>query len=174
MPDWEAVFLPTTPPAELVVRGTVTFLMLLVLIRVTGQRESGGLGITDVLLVVLVAQAAAGGLAGDSHSIADGFVLVVTILVWSVVLDAVAYRWPRAAAVLKARPQPLIKDGRLNPRVMRREFMTREEVFSQLRLHGIRDLGQVSRAYLEPNGMISVIRHDDTGTDPPPAPKMLG
>lgn len=48
------------------------------------------------------------------------------------------------------------------------------EVFSQLRLHGIRDLGQVSRAYLEPNGMISVIRHDDTGTDPPPAPKILG
>lgn len=174
MPDWEAIFLPTLPLVELFVRGTVTFLALLALLRVVGQRESGGLGLTDVLLVVLVAQAASGGLAGASQSIADGLVLVVTILAWSVVLDAIAYRWPRAVVLLKARPQPLIKDGRLNVRVMRREFMSREEVLSQLRLHGIADLGQVSRAYLEPNGMISVIRQDDEDNEPPAVPGSPG
>ncbi|WP_281284821.1 hypothetical protein [Nonomuraea mesophila] len=40
-------------------------------------------------------------------------------------MDAVACLWPRAAKVLKAQPRPLIHDGRLNVRVMRREFMTR-------------------------------------------------
>uniref|UniRef100_UPI0008324B7F DUF421 domain-containing protein n=1 Tax=Rhodococcus phenolicus TaxID=263849 RepID=UPI0008324B7F len=122
-----------------------------------GQRESGGLGITDVLLVVLVAEAAAPGLHGEATSLADALILVSTILFWSVCVDALAYRFPRVARTVKARPRPLIENGKLNRRLMRREFMTREEVESQLRLHGIDDISGVERAYLEPNGMISVL-----------------
>ncbi len=48
---------------------------------------------------------------------------------------------------------------------MRRELMTEEEVHSQLRLHGIEDVSTVERAYIEPNGMISVIRRDRGDTD---------
>ncbi len=91
------------------------------------------LGLTDVLLVVLVAQAAAGGLTVQSNSVTDGLLLVATILLWSIVVDAVSYRWPRAARVLKAQPRCLIDDGRLNLKLMHREFMTQEEVLTQLR-----------------------------------------
>jgi uncharacterized membrane protein YcaP (DUF421 family) len=171
MPEWDAVFSLSVPVLEIFVRGTLTFLALTALMRVVGQRESGGLGITDVLLVVLVADAASAGLTGDTNSIADGLLLVITILFWSVVLDALAYRWPRLGAILKARPRTLIQDGRLNRRAMRREFMTDEEVLSQLRLHGLTELAQVKWAYLEPNGMISIIPIEGVPTeDPPEAP----
>jgi uncharacterized membrane protein YcaP (DUF421 family) len=76
------------------------------LMQIVGQRESGGLGLTDVLLVVLVAEAAAVGLHGDADSVTDGLVVVGTILFWSVLLDAVAYRFPRLAGMLNARPKP--------------------------------------------------------------------
>lgn len=39
-----------------------------------------------------------------------------------------------------------------------------EAVFD-LRLHGIDDPNGVHRAYLEPNGMVSVISHSDDDTD---------
>lgn len=123
--NWLTIHAPSVSLAELVVRGTVIFLVLLALLRVVGQRESGGLGITDVLLIVLVAEAAAAGLHGEATAVADGLILSVTILSWSVVVDAVAYRFPRAARVLKARPKVLIQDGQLNRKVMLREFMTR-------------------------------------------------
>ena len=142
----------------------------MMLLRLAGQRESGGLGLTDLLVVVLVADAASAGLTGDVDSISDGLLLVATILFWSVALDAVAYRWPRVGAIIKARPRPLIQDGRLDDRVMRREFMTREEVLSQLRLHGVQDPAEVCRAYLEPNRMISIIRRDGAETDTPEPP----
>ncbi len=157
MPDWEAIVLLSASPLELVVRGTVTFVVLMVLFRVVGQRESGGLGLTDLLLVVLVAEAANPGLVGDATTIADGVVLVVTLLFWSVALDAACYRWPRFSVLVKARPRLLIEDGRLNRRLMRREFMTDEEMLTQLRLRGVQDPATVRRAYLEPNGMVSVI-----------------
>lgn len=86
-------------------------------------------------------------------------------------MDALAYRSPRLAALLKARPRTLIEDGKMNPRVLRRELMTVDEVRSQLRLHGIHDVADVTRACIEPNGMISVVTKDRESTDPvePPA-----
>jgi hypothetical protein len=59
MPDWASMLVPTIPLLEGVVRGTITFFALLALMRIVGQRESGGLGLTDVLIIVLVAEAAA-------------------------------------------------------------------------------------------------------------------
>jgi uncharacterized membrane protein YcaP (DUF421 family) len=109
-------------------RGTVIFLALTALMRIVGQRESGGLGITDLMVVVLVAEAANPGLAGNAKSVTDSVLQIAVILGWSVAVDAVAYRWPRIGRVLKARPKPLIQGGRLYRQVMRREFMADGEV----------------------------------------------
>lgn len=167
MPDWNAVFVLSTSPLELVLRGTVTFLMLMAMMRFAGQREAGGLGLTDVFLVILIAQAAAPGLVGNSSSIADGVLLAATVVFWSIALDALAYRWPRLARLIKARPRVLIEDGRLNRKAMRRELMTEGEVMVQLRLHGIEDISHVRRAYLEPNGMISILCRSGGGAGGP-------
>lgn len=102
--DWASVFVPTAPMLELVVRGTVTFLVLILLLRLVGQREAGGLGMTDLLVVVLVADAASAGLTGDAETIGDDLLLVGTILAWSVVLDGITYRWPRVGRAIKAGP----------------------------------------------------------------------
>ncbi len=171
MPDWGSILDLTLPLGELIARGTVTFLALLVLMRVIGQREAGGLGITDILLVVLVAEAAAPGLHGSAESVGDGIVVVASIVFWSVAVDAAAYKSPRVARLLKARPKLLTENGKLNRKVMRRELLTEEEVHSQLRLHGIQDIAVVKKAHIEPNGMISVLQRDGAEADPvePPA-----
>jgi uncharacterized membrane protein YcaP (DUF421 family) len=49
--------------------------------------------------------------------------------------------------------------------------MTRDELRSQLRLHGIDDPAEVDRAYLEANGMISIIRRDRNQPDEPIRPQ---
>jgi uncharacterized membrane protein YcaP (DUF421 family) len=158
MPDWSEVFVPSLPLLELFLRGTISFLVLLVMMRLIGQRESGGLGISDIVLVVLVAEAMAPSLGRDGRSIPDGVLVTATILFWSLVIDALAYRWPRLAHIIKAHPRLLIQDGRLCRKTMLRELMTLEEVMSQLRLQGVEELSDVARAHLEPNGMISIIR----------------
>ena len=174
MPDWSAVFVPAVPVLEVVVRGTLVLLALTVMLWVAGQREAGGLGITDLLVVVLVATAVGDGMGGGLESVTEALVLVGTILLWSVALDAATYRVPLLRRLLKAHPRPLIEGGRPNDHVLRREFLNREELESQLRLHGVRDISDVTVAYLEPNGMISVFRSDDEGrsegTEAPPRP----
>ena len=123
---------------------------------------------------MLVAEAAANGLSGEYSGIPDGLLLVATILFWSVALDAIAYRWPRFRGMLKSGPTPLIEDGRINQRALRREFMHRDELMAQIRLRGTTDAGDVALAYLEPNGMVSVIRKDGAEVDDPPKPPAAG
>ncbi len=168
--DWHGLFATQEPLPELIARGTLVFLALLAMMRVVGQREAGGLGLTDLLVVVLVAQAVSGGLASDSTSVTDGLVVVAVILAWSLVIDALGYRYPRFAAVVKARPRVLVDRGRINHRALRRELMTEDELASQLRLHGVEDLDEVARVHLEPNGMVSVTRRLREVPDGPPDP----
>jgi len=158
--SWENVFLPSVPLLESVVRGTVIYLAVFILMRLAGRRESGELSTTDVIVIVIISEAASVGIGGKANSITDSVVLIAVILLWSVFLDAAGYWWPTLGRLLKPKPRPLIRDGMLQRDTMRREFMTLEELRSQLRLHGIEDIAQVERAHVEPNGMISVVTRD--------------
>ena len=48
----------------------------------------------------------------------------------------------------------------MNRRNMRKEFITEDELRSQLRQNGVSDVGEVKRACLEANGEISVVKKD--------------
>lgn len=91
--DWNALFALSTPPVEIVLRGTLTYLMLFFLLRIVLKRQSGTVGITDLLVVVLIADAAQNAMAADYTSITDGFLLVATIIFWSYAIDWLGYHY---------------------------------------------------------------------------------
>lgn len=66
MPDWFEFFVPSLNLGELFLRGTVTYVGLMLLLRIVGRREAGGLGLTDLLVILLVVDAASIGMTGES------------------------------------------------------------------------------------------------------------
>ena len=68
----------------------------------------------------------------------------------------------------------MIVDGRIDRRALRREFMQEEELVAELRLNGVSDVKDVARAYLESNGMVSVIRAKCGESEPPSKPRTTG
>lgn len=149
-------------------RGTVMYLCIFFILRVVFKRESGGPGITDLLVVVLIADAAQNGMAGTYGSVPEGLLLVSTIVFWSAVLNALAFRYRRFRRLLRHRPLVLVRDGRLLRGNMAKELVTDGELFSQLREAGITGLSQVRLARMEPDGKLSVARYDN-GVPSPPA-----
>lgn len=159
--DWAKVFVPNTPLLEIVVRGTITFFAIYTLLRVVLKRQTSGVEITDVLVIVLIADAAQNAMAGDYTSITDGVLLVAVIVLWSAFLAWLGYRFPKLRVILHSRPLTLIENGRMLRRNMAREFVTEDELMSQLRLQGIEDLAEVERAQMEGDGQISIIRVEE-------------
>jgi uncharacterized membrane protein YcaP (DUF421 family) len=156
--QWDDIVTFSMSPVEMVIRGSLTYWFIFILLRLAGRRDVGSLGMADVLVIVLISDAAQNAMAGEYKSVPDGMVLIATIVFWSVFIDRVAYLWPAARPFLQPPKLCLIKDGQLYKREMRRESITLEELESGLRQSGVSDVSEVHRAYLEPDGSISVVK----------------
>lgn len=158
--DWAAIFLPETPLLEIFLRGSVMYLGLFLLLRVILKREAGTVGITDLLIVVLLADAAQNGMAGSYRSVTDGLLLVATLIFWAYFLNWLGYRFPRFQRLVHPPALLLVENGRMLKRNMRKEFITEDELLSMLREQGVDDVSAVRRAFMEGDGKISVITGD--------------
>lgn len=156
---WAEVFAPTVNPAELFLRGTIIYIFLLVILRVL-RREAGTIGISDLLVVVLIADAVQNAMSSEYKSITEGIILVITIVFWDYFVDWLGYRFPFIQRLVRPAPLLLIKDGRLQRRNMRQELITEEELMGQLREQGVARVEEVKKCYLEGDGHISVIKRD--------------
>lgn len=162
MVDWVQLFSLQTPPLEIIVRGTVMYLALFAMLRVVLKRESGTTGVTDLLVIVLIADAAQNGMAGQYTTITDGVLLVAVIIGWSFVLNVVAYYVPAAARVIRPRPLPLVRDGHILARSLRRELLTEDELRGLLREQGVDNLSRIREARMEADGQVSVTLRSGT------------
>lgn len=162
--NWQELFVPQTSLVEIFIRGTLTYLALFCFLRFM-RKEMGAMGITDVLVIVLVADASQNAMAGDYKSITEGIFLVLTIAGWDYLLDFLGYRFKTFERILRPPALCLVKDGKLNRKNLRSEMITLEELTSQLREQGIEDLKQVKECRLEGDGNISVIKNESGGED---------
>ncbi len=158
--DWEQMLWPSTSLLEVAVRGTVTYLAIFTLLRLVLKRQASGFAMTDVLVIVLIADAAQNGMAGEYRSITEGIVLVATIVGWSYALDWLGYKVPAFERLLQHPPLQLVESGRMLRANMRKELITYDDLLQALREEGISELKDVEAAYMEADGRISVIKRE--------------
>ena len=155
--DIGAALTPDVGIFETVVRGIVMYLTIFVMMKLVLRGRNSGVAVSDLLVFVLIADAAQNAMAADYHSITNGVVLVATIFLTSFAVDWLAYRVPRIQRFVHPERKPLIVDGRIIRRTLADELMTEQELLTQLRLNGIDAVEDVRAAYLEGNGEVSVI-----------------
>ncbi len=158
--QWQKAFGLDTSVLEIFIRGTIVYLALFVLLRIF-RRQAGSIGISDLLVIVVIADAAQNAMAGDYTSITDGVLLVATIIFWSIVLDWLAFRFPRLRTLIRSSPVVLVRDGKLQTQNLRREMMCEEELDGELRLQGVDSVQKVKISLLESDGRISVVQRED-------------
>ncbi|MFC0250537.1 DUF421 domain-containing protein [Massilia consociata] len=156
-PDWAALFAVNTPLAELGARATVLYVVILVLMRVMPRRTGGELATIDLIFLLLIAGAASNAF-GEYKSVTEGLLLIGVLVIWDYVLNAASYRFRFIERLVSAPPIPVVRDGKLLRRNMRREFLTEEELMSSLRQQEITNLEEVKIAYIEAEGAITVVR----------------
>ena len=141
-------------------RGSAAYWFIFILLRLAGRRDIGQVGIADLLVLMLVADAAGNAMAGESTSTTDGLISVAAIVFWSAVIDRVGYFFPKARTILEPGRICVIRDGELQRRGMRREYITQDELMTELHLRGLERFEQVKCAYVESDGKISIIARE--------------
>lgn len=162
--DWQQMFVPDSSVLEMALRGTIMYLAMFVLLRVF-RRQAGSVSVADLLLIVIIADAAQNGMAGKANSVTEALVLICVIMFWDYALDWLGYSSRILSRVIEAEPVLLVKNGRMQRRNMKREMITEDEILSHLRLQGIDDISEVKECRLEANGEFSVIKRDDKSVE---------
>jgi hypothetical protein len=121
--DWQSLFLPSLNIGEIFLRGSIVYLFLFFLLRIL-RRQAGTIGISDLLVIVLIADAAQNAMASQYQSITEGLILVTTIAFWDYFLDWLGYRFPIVAPLIRPTPLLLIKHGHIQKRNLSKELIT--------------------------------------------------
>ena len=90
--DWKSIFLSDISLFEIILRGSVMYIALFALLRIILKRQTGTLGMTDLLLITLLADASQNAMAGEYKSVPDGIVLVGTLIFWNYALDWLSFK----------------------------------------------------------------------------------
>jgi len=162
--NWSEIFGLSVSPVELVVRGTVMYLFLFAVFRLAIKRRIGAVGMADLLVLVIIADAAQNGMAGEYRTVTEGIILLSTIIAWEVLIDFLAFRFRRVERLLLPPPLLLIDRGRILWRNLRQEFVSELELRAKLREQGVTDPAEVDKAYMEPDGAVSVIKRETSSS----------
>jgi uncharacterized membrane protein YcaP (DUF421 family) len=146
--DWPGLIIPTHSTAEMIVRGSLMYLAIFVLMRFVMKRQAGSFNLADILLIGIIADATQNGFSREYTSITEGLVLLVTIIGWDFAIDWLVHKSRRFARLVSPAPLLLVRDGQMLRQNLRRELISTEELQSHLRQQGVSKLHEVKRAYM--------------------------
>jgi len=154
------MFNMAVPWWEFLLRGTVVYLFLIVLLRLTGKRQVGQLAPFDLVLLLVLSNAVQNSMNGGDNSLVGGLISATTLVAANWLVSLSTYKSKTLAALIEGRPQLLVHNGTLYEDVLRRAKLTHHELNSALRQSGCACVNDVHTAVLENNGTISVTPRD--------------
>jgi uncharacterized membrane protein YcaP (DUF421 family) len=144
---------------ELVIRAVIIYVVLFVLLRVSGNRQFSELTAFDAVLLLIISEATQQALIGNQDFSITGAIVIVVSLISVDILFSLGKRYSkRIDLLLEGVPVLLMEDGQLIVRNMNRERVDEEDILAAAReKHGLESLQDVKHAILERNGTISII-----------------
>jgi len=156
------VFALHTPLPELLARGAIIYLVLLVFVRISGKRTVGQFTPFDLLVVMLIGEAVSGSLTGGDDSVVAGLVVAAVLIALSALAGFIGARSRTAERLLDGEPVLIARDGQLFAEALRRHRLSRGEFDQSLREKDC-ELGDVALAFLEADGSISIVTKKQRG-----------
>lgn len=142
---------------EIVVRATVIYWFLWLIVRGTGKRSLSELTPLEMILIVVLGDLVQQGVTQEDMSITGAVVAVSVFVVWTLVSDAISRRSRTASSLLSGTPAIVLRSGRPLQDRLDDEHLTLDELKEAARLQGYADLSQLDWAILETDGQFSFI-----------------
>jgi uncharacterized membrane protein YcaP (DUF421 family) len=145
---------------EIVVRATIVYWFLWLVMRGIGKRELSEMSPFELILLVTFGDLVQQGVTQEDFSVTGVVIAVGTFAFWVVLVAYGQFRWPRVRRVVNGTAAVVVRDGIPLERVLRLQRTTLDDVQEAAREQGIGNLRDVRLGILEPDGKFSFIRAD--------------
>ncbi len=158
---WHELLMPKPSWGEKLLRPVLVYLVLLVIFRVASKRELAQATLFDFLIILLISNVVQNAMIGDDNSILGAAGGAFMLILLSAFFNRITANNHKARVILEGNPVLLVNNGVVLDDAMRREAVTRYDLFSNIRKAGLIHLDDVGYAVLELDGTISIIRIED-------------
>jgi uncharacterized membrane protein YcaP (DUF421 family) len=148
---------PSEPVAELLLRATVVYLALLLMVRVSGKRTVAQFTPFDLVVVMLISEATQSALIADDSSVSGGLIVAATLLALNYGLGFVTARNRTLDRLVEGKPVLVARDGAIYRDALKKESISEADFREAMRKHGILHEEQIRFAFLETDGRITII-----------------
>ena len=142
-----------TTDLEIVGRSLVVYAAVLMLLRMGGRRELGQVTTTDIVVMILIANAVQNAMVGADTSLVGGLVAAVTLVATNYLVTRLRWHYPRFQRLLDGRNVTIVSDGRWVPHALRSVGLTEDDVLGQMGTD-ITEADQLAWAVVDPAGRI--------------------
>nr|WP_246351228.1 YetF domain-containing protein [Deinobacterium chartae] len=143
---------------EILFRTLIIYLFLLLMLRMLSRRTLAQLSVAEFAIVIALGSAVGDPMFYEDVPLLHGLLVIGAVVGLQKLHSLLILHSEKAETYLEGRPIELVRDGVILLEGMRHARFSQEELFEQLRVAGLRQLGQVQRAYIEQSGQFSVIR----------------
>lgn len=144
--------------AEILFRTVFVYVYTLVMLRWIGGRSVAQLSLIEFLLVIALGSAVGDAMFYPEVPLLHAMMVVTVVVVINKVIDVGIEQSRTVTKIIDGEPDVLMTDGRILHESLGQRHLGVSEIMAALRLKGIRNLGEVELAYLEPAGDISVFK----------------
>lgn len=137
--------------------GTLAYLALVLMLRVSGKRTLSKMNAFDFVVTVALGSTLATVLLSSSVSLARGMLAFAVLIFLQFAITWLSVRSPAMRRLVKAEPALLLHKGEFLRGAMRRERVTEEEVRAALRAQGVAAVEEVEAVVLETESSFSVV-----------------
>lgn len=150
---------------EILFRTTFLFIYSLLNLRlISGKKSIGETTIFGFIIVIALGSAMGDPMFYLNIPLIKSMVVITTILVLDYLASYIAIKMPILQSIILAKGVLIIKDGKILTKNLRKQNISKDEIFERLRLHGIEYVGQVKYGILENSGKISFITYPNYKT----------
>jgi uncharacterized membrane protein YcaP (DUF421 family) len=154
---------------RVLVVGTLAYIALVLLLRISGKRTLAKFNAFDFVVTVALGSTLATILLNNSIALAEGVLALALLIGLQYAISWMSVRSSGFQSLIKSEPTLLVHRGRILDGALRSQRLTRDEVLAALRSNGRSRLEDVGAVVLETDGTISII----TGADPQPSDAAL-
>ncbi|QIL19565.1 DUF421 domain-containing protein [Thermomonas sp. HDW16] len=148
-----------------VLRATAIYVLVMVLVRLSGKRAVGQSTPFDLVMLILIGNAVQNGINGGDNSLTGALIMATTLIVLNYGVAYVTSRSRRVERLVEGVPVVLARDGKVFERVLRQQLVSFADFHKALRQHDVVSIDDVALALLETNGTISVVPREDGGEE---------
>ena len=143
----------------LIVKTFILYIFIVFVYRIMGKKEVGELSIIDLIVTILIAELAAICIEEVDKSIFISIVPILVLVVLEISLSFISMKSENIRNFIDGKPSVIIKNGIVNFSVMTKLRYSLDDLLSQLREKGVKNIEEVDYAILENSGNLSVFQN---------------